>query len=78
MSKRITVLLRGKGNKNVNDIEISKGTTGKDIKRDLKVPDSFQVYRSATKTFLSDSVDLHSVLQNGEKVELSMEAVLGV
>jgi len=77
MTKTITAVVRGTGNPQVKDLQIQEGTTGKDIKRKLKIPVSFNIVRKNDGSFLNDTVDLHTLLQEGEKIELSMHSDLG-
>ena len=77
MTKRIAVLIRGTGNPKIKDVEIAEGTTGTDLKRSLKVPRSFRIFRKGKNSFLNDDVDLHRLLKVGEKLELSKDAKLG-
>ena len=77
MVKKLAVLVRGTGNPQVKDIEISEGTTGNDLKRVLSVPRSFKIFRKSSNQFIEDNIDLHTMLEEGEKLEMSMPAELG-
>ena len=84
MVKRISVLVRGRGNPKLKDIEIGKGTTGKAVKAKLGTHEGdrekyreFNIFRRDTSEILDDSIDLHRVLKEGEKLEFSIPAELG-
>ena len=78
MTKKISVFVRGTGNPELKDLEIGERTTGRDIKQKLGLPLSFSIVRKSTETFLRDDVNLHELLEEGEKLELSRKATLGL
>ncbi|MBA3045313.1 MAG: hypothetical protein FP824_03785 [Euryarchaeota archaeon] len=77
MTKKITAKILGTGSPVVKDLNIKEKTTPADVKRVINVPQTYQVYRVSTKTFLKDGQDLHGLLEEHEKLEISPESELG-
>ena len=79
MTKQLTILLRGQagGENAVRDLEIEPGTTKADILTALNLDGEFEIWRRKTNEQLDDEVDLHVILEDGEKLEASLPAKLG-
>jgi hypothetical protein len=78
MKKRQIVLsITGNGNPVQKEIEIVKGVTTKDLKRDGLVPGSFQVIRKTNGEQLADGVDLFDTLEEGELLLATPPSTVG-
>lgn len=76
--KPISVVIRGQGgNHNVHEIEVARGTTPADVKRELSVPQSWGMLRYANQEPIPEGTDLHQACGANEKVEVSDAATLG-
>jgi len=78
--KTICLCFVGADRPEITDVQIVDGTTPKDFKntKALKIPESAQLYRPATGKFLEDDDNLYALLKQGEKVQVSPKATLGV
>jgi hypothetical protein len=69
--KKILAKIGGTENPELKEIEIKKGTETADILRALGLPQTYQIFRRSANAFLQPGQDLFSILEDGEKVEVS-------
>ena len=72
--KKIVVSVLGTGKPQFKDVEIVNGTTGADLKRTLGISESYNLLRKSNNQFLTDSLDLYTLLEEGEKIEVSKDS----